>query len=266
MTTTKKGPGTAQPAATRAPDRATTGINPSKKTAEASSSATTKASLSQADTPASSSSSTPAREATPGTQTTPTPYPNTWYDPDPLPATATEARKKQYTKDANTLGSDTLDALKEMNLRGEDLWEEFISVFRPHTIKLWNSILLARWINAFKAGDVYIEHGRGADKAQKLIDLLYRPQHIGRLGPDVVPASTSPPPRPHRNKLRRRSTSTPKATEPPHPNRHADSHSPTPTVCHSLKLPRRHHRRQHAPKTRGPSTRVKLRTRRRRRQ
>lgn len=77
---------------------------------------------------------------------------------------------------------------KELGIQGEDLWIEFISVFRPHTIKLWDHLLLTGWISMFKQCDVHIEKGRAADKAQKVIDLLFRKNHIG--GDDSVSAVT----------------------------------------------------------------------------
>lgn len=39
-------------------------------------------------------------------------------------------------------------------------------------------MLLTRWNKFMHKNDVYVESGRYCDKAQKLIDLLYRDTHI----------------------------------------------------------------------------------------
>ena len=109
-------------------------------------------------------------------------YPNTYYDPDPLPASASDAQLSTYSKRLHEMGVSTLETYKELELTGEELWIEFISVFRPHTIKSWDHLLLTRWINLFRMNDVYVERGRSCDKAQKLVDLLFRKDHIGSDG------------------------------------------------------------------------------------
>lgn len=42
----------------------------------------------------------------------------------------------------------------------------------------------------FKRKDVYIEHGRSLDKPQKIIDILYRKNHIDDDGPVSTRATT----------------------------------------------------------------------------
>ena len=105
-------------------------------------------------------------------------YPNFSYDPDPLPKSATEAQKEAYLCRINTMGEETLATYTEIRLEGEELWIEFISVFRPHSIKLWNHLLLVKWTKFLLANGVHVETGRSMDKAQKLIDLLFRDVHI----------------------------------------------------------------------------------------
>ena len=109
-------------------------------------------------------------------------YPNSYYDPDPLPNTSSETQKSEYLAQIHKMGQDTLETYKELELKGEDLWIEFITVFRPHTIKLWNHLLISKWIRLFKTNDVHIEKGRTGDKAQKLVNLLFRAEHIGTDG------------------------------------------------------------------------------------
>lgn len=71
-----------------------------------------------------------------------------------------------------------MDAYGQVRLLGEELWTKFISVFRSHSIKMWNHIVLSRWTKFLRKTDVYLEVGRGANRAQNLINLLYRERHI----------------------------------------------------------------------------------------
>ena len=64
----------------------------------------------------------------------------------------------------NALGERTIEAYLDMDLQGEDLWMDFTSSFRPHTIKLWDGVLLSRWINAMKRGGDFVELGPAADR------------------------------------------------------------------------------------------------------
>lgn len=72
-----------------------------------------------------------------------------------------------------------IDTYAELGLRGKELWTEFISIFCPHSIKLWECSLLMRWVRFMHKKDVFFVTGRVCDKAQKLIDHLYRNTHIG---------------------------------------------------------------------------------------
>ena len=123
----------------------------------------------------------------------PSDYPNSYYDPDPVSSDASELVKESYYEAIHKLGVEMLETYIDLKLTGEELWEEFISVFRPGTIKNWNIALLTRWINYLSKNDIFIEKGRRKDKAQKLIDLLFRDTHIGNADklPDIIPTSGS---------------------------------------------------------------------------
>ena len=55
-------------------------------------------------------------------------YPNSYCDPDPLPSSASESQRSAYLIKINTMGEETLRTYKEIELEGEDLWLDFISV------------------------------------------------------------------------------------------------------------------------------------------
>lgn len=64
-------------------------------------------------------------------------YPNSHFDPDPLAISATVEQKASYKSKINKFGTDTLKVFQELQFTGEEFWIEFISSFRPHSIKLW---------------------------------------------------------------------------------------------------------------------------------
>lgn len=99
-------------------------------------------------------------------------YPYSHHDLDPLPASASDAQKKAHDVKLTNMGIKTLEVYKEIELTGEDLWIEFISTFRPHSIKAWDHGLVTKWTYFLRRGGVYVENGRVGDKTQKLIDLL----------------------------------------------------------------------------------------------
>lgn len=103
------------------------------------------------------------------------PYPNILYDPEPLYVnTASDAEIKRYSQKIHKMGEDLLIAFREAYLVGEDLWINFISAFRSHTIKNWNFALLTGWTSMLIRRDVHVVRGGSVDKAQSLIKLQYK--------------------------------------------------------------------------------------------
>ena len=70
------------------------------------------------------------------------------------------------------MGIEILTTYKDLNYKGEELWTEFISTFRPHSIKQWGLVLTQQWTKYLVDNDVYVERRRHVDKTQKLIDIL----------------------------------------------------------------------------------------------
>lgn len=96
------------------------------------------------------------------------------YDPEPLDMnTASDAEIKIYSQEIHKLGEDLLIEFIEADLVREDLSINFISAFRPQTINNWNFALPTRWASMLVGRDLHVVTGRGVDKPQSLIDLLY---------------------------------------------------------------------------------------------
>lgn len=77
------------------------------------------------------------------------------------------------------MGEGNLGLFTEIGLEEESFWIEFISMFRPHTTKEWDYKLVMKWKHFLRKGGVYVKIGRNrTDRAQKLVDLLFRESHI----------------------------------------------------------------------------------------
>lgn len=64
-----------------------------------------------------------------------TPYSNSADDPDPLPETATEEEMKERAIQLREYGLELLETYKRSKWMGKEMWIEFITSFRPHTIR-----------------------------------------------------------------------------------------------------------------------------------
>lgn len=73
----------------------------------------------------------------------------------------------------------TLGTFNDLRLVGHELWVGFISVFRPHTIKMWDHLILIRWTKFLRRNDLYVESDRDSGRPLKRIDLLSRREHVG---------------------------------------------------------------------------------------
>lgn len=71
-----------------------------------------------------------------------------------------------------------METCQDIGLKGEDLRMEFISAFRPHTVKHWKLPLLPKWTTFLIKRDVYVKKVRRVDKVQDLIYIMYRDCHI----------------------------------------------------------------------------------------
>lgn len=108
-----------------------------------------------------------------------TEYPNAHDDPDPPNFDATQEEKEARNKMIRDYGEEMLAAYRETSFEGRDLWEDFLTAFRPHSIKTWNRSAQARWTCFLRERGVHVGTDRNVRRGQNLIDLLYRMDHIG---------------------------------------------------------------------------------------
>ena len=93
-------------------------------------------------------------------------------DPDPLPEEATSAQRREWTKTVKDYAAEMLNAYKETYLQGEEMWIEFTTTFREHTIEALPSRLHLEWIEFLRSRGVYVRRDRGFPKVQALIECL----------------------------------------------------------------------------------------------
>ena len=66
-------------------------------------------------------------------------------DPEPIPEDSTEEEKSKYKQEVINYTKAMYDTYKEINLEAEELWEDFVTAFRPESILLWNRETTTKW-------------------------------------------------------------------------------------------------------------------------
>lgn len=82
-----------------------------------------------------------------------------------------------------------LDAYQKSQLQGAELWEDFLTAFRPCSIQTWNRSQVTTWIDLLRSRGIHIPNIRNQSRWSTLIEILYRPRHISNIQPDNL---TSP--------------------------------------------------------------------------
>ena len=81
------------------------------------------------------------------------------------------------------------DTYVEIRLTGRKLWTDFITAFRPQTIKLRERGTVTKWYELLDSRKVYLNSSmntaRKTHKAQLIIDLLYRDRYYLQIKDEV---------------------------------------------------------------------------------
>lgn len=88
------------------------------------------------------------------------PYPNFEEDTDPLPLEANKDRQTAHLVKLREYSQDLYITYERIYLRGEVLWENFITPFRPHTIRRWTKGNLIEWIDFQTSRGVHLDVDR----------------------------------------------------------------------------------------------------------
>ena len=65
------------------------------------------------------------------------PYPNHADDPDPIPKNSSKAKVVTHKVQMKEYSQSMYNVYAKSKMRGEMLWQDFITAFRPHTIRSW---------------------------------------------------------------------------------------------------------------------------------
>lgn len=113
-----------------------------------------------------------------------TAYPNHHDDPNPAPETATALEKEDKKKALREYGFEMLEAYKETCMIGQAQWLDFITAFGPHSVRSWTRPMLAKWADFLTKRDIFVASGRKMSRAEAIIELLYREEHISATKTD----------------------------------------------------------------------------------
>lgn len=101
-------------------------------------------------------------------------YLNAFEDPDlanpSLTPDALEAQKKIIT----AFGHDMFGAFLSENSGGEEIWLNFISAFRPHSLQVYRKGLTSKWYQLLRFHGVHVDSGQENSRAESLMRLLFR--------------------------------------------------------------------------------------------
>lgn len=106
-------------------------------------------------------------------------YPNHSDDPEPPPSNSTKTTIQAYHKELKEYTTSVYQAYNRSKMRGETLWCDFITTFRPVKLRSWPKPTLIEWVDILIMRGIYIIPDLGTSATEKLIDLLYREYHIG---------------------------------------------------------------------------------------
>lgn len=109
------------------------------------------------------------------------PCPNHADDPDPPSAGSSRSDRIAHAKELKEYSEAMFGAYSSTSLRGEILWSDFITAFRPHTIMSWSRATQVEWRALLAQRGILIDRSRTGPVAAPIINILYRPDHIGTV-------------------------------------------------------------------------------------
>lgn len=104
-------------------------------------------------------------------------FPNYADDPEPLDPTAPKKEHINHLKTLRDYSSEMFTAFSKTSMRGEHLWTDFISSFRPHTIRSWTKPMLHEWRDLLIRRGIYVQTVRTRSPYEAIIDVLYWPHY-----------------------------------------------------------------------------------------
>ena len=107
------------------------------------------------------------------------PYPNHSDDPNPIRKNSTKAQITAHKTQLKEYTQTIFAAYQKSKMRGEVLWQDFITAFRPHTIRNWPRATVIERKDLLTQRGIFIDPDRKQPPAEAIIELLYRIDHMG---------------------------------------------------------------------------------------
>lgn len=119
-------------------------------------------------------------------------YPNTCEDLEPPPPGCTETEQLQYTQLLTDYTNDMLQSYRESGIHCAELWSDFLTAFRPDSIRSWTRAQVTTWVYFLHDQGVHVERPRNQSRWDNLVNLLYIRSHIaaGTVDPHNLPSTT----------------------------------------------------------------------------
>jgi len=99
-------------------------------------------------------------------------------DPDVLAEGANNIQIREWNNEVNEYASEMLQTMKEHHTESEDLWLDFTSTFRPHSIRALTPKNLLDWIAFLVSRGVYVQRKRGFPRAKALLQCLLQDNFV----------------------------------------------------------------------------------------
>lgn len=120
-------------------------------------------------------------------------YPNACDDPPPPPPGHSQSEQQLYDDRLTAYTSEMLEAYRESDMHGAELWNDLLTAFRPYAIRSCSRAQVATWTYFLSARGIYIDKTRDRSRWTALVELLYRPQHIPAAHKGVQLTSSTTP-------------------------------------------------------------------------
>lgn len=107
------------------------------------------------------------------------PYPNHADDPEPLQGVVPKERLRYTPKILERVHtSDVIGVWTDQVERSRVIWQDFITAFRPHNIRIRYRPMKCEWRDLFKQKYIYLDPESTRSTAEVIIDILYRDENI----------------------------------------------------------------------------------------
>lgn len=100
-------------------------------------------------------------------------YPNVSDDPEPLPEGSSTEDREEHARRLATYTKEMREVYEQTGMKDEELWEDFITAFRPETIDSWSRSTATDWASFLRRRGIGLRTDRRKTKIQLIKEVLY---------------------------------------------------------------------------------------------